>query len=173
MNSLIDACEDMILRGPERSYLQFILSSETGVGYMLIQDKFDDLRNMHTVLSNISEQQPMADAMRDHIIACGEKIILVRTKEIEQVFSKKKSDEYKVSNHYIDHLLDLHRKYFALIRDEFNNDGKYNIQHVKRQNNFLLDSFSLIIVLSLEPQLFQINLNSVLLTALKLIPLFY
>ena len=34
MNSLIDACEDMILRGPERSYLQFILSSETGVGYM-------------------------------------------------------------------------------------------------------------------------------------------
>ena len=168
MNSLIDACEDMILRGPERSYLQFILSSETGVGYMLIQDKFDDLRNMHTVLSNISEQQPMADAMRDHIIACGEKIILVRTKEIEQVFSKSekypfgRSDEYKVSNHYIDHLLDLHRKYFALIRDEFNNDGKYNIQHVKRQNNFLLDSFSLIIVLSLEPQLFQINLNSVL-----------
>ena len=155
MNSLIDACEDMILRGPERSYLQFILSSETGVGYMLIQDKFDDLRNMHTVLSNISEQQPMADAMRDHIIACGEKIILVRTKEIEQVFSKKKSDEYKVSNHYIDHLLDLHRKYFALIRDEFNNDGKYNIQHVKRQNNFLLDSFLLLLFFLLNHNFFK------------------
>ena len=155
MNSLIDACEDMILRGPERSYLQFILSSETGVGYMLIQDKFDDLRNMHTVLSNISEQQPMADAMRDHIIACGEKIILVRTKEIEQVFSKKKSDEYKVSNHYIDHLLDLHRKYFALIRDEFNNDSKYNIQHVKRQNNFLLDSFLLLLFFLLNHNFFK------------------
>ena len=155
MNSLIDACEDMILRGPERSYLQFILSSETGVGYMLIQDKFDDLRNMHTVLSNISEQQPMADAMRDHIIACGEKIILVRTKEIEQVFSKKKSDEYKVSNHYIDHLLDLHRKYFALIRDEFNNDGKYNIQHFKRQNNFLLDSFLLLLFFLLNHNFFK------------------
>ena len=59
MDPLIQACEDMILRGPNRSYLSFILSSDTGVGYMLINDQFDDLRNMHTVLSGIHEQQPV------------------------------------------------------------------------------------------------------------------
>ena len=88
MNPLIDACEDMILRGPKRSYLQHILYSETGVGYMLSHDQFDDLRNMHKVLSGISEQQPMADAMRDHIIDCGKKITLQRAQELNELREK-------------------------------------------------------------------------------------
>ena len=51
---------------------------------------FDDLRNMHSVLSDIDEQQPMADAMRDHIIHCGHKIMQRRVKEIIKAMEKKK-----------------------------------------------------------------------------------
>jgi len=119
---LIRACENMILVGPNRDYLTFILSSDTGVGYMLIHDQFDDLRNMHSVLSHIKEQQPMADAMRDHIAAMGVKIIQKRAKEVEQVIAKKKTDSFKISENFINELLDLYRKYNTLITKEFNKD---------------------------------------------------
>ena len=110
MNPLIDACEDMILRGPKRSYLQHILYSETGVGYMLSHDQFDDLRNMHKVLSGISEQQPMADAMRDHIIDCGKKITLQRAQELNELRSKAHSKADDMS-------LAVARQKYALFHD--------------------------------------------------------
>ena len=143
MDPLIDACEDMILRGPKTkeapngAYLKYILYSDYGVGYMLEEDKFDDLRNMHKILSGISEQQPMADAMRDHIIDCGQKIILQRAKELDELRAKedakakkdgkkakkKKGDQNrKTSPNFISSLLDLHRKYAQVIHEQFNDD---------------------------------------------------
>ena len=143
MDPLIDACEDMILRGPKTkeapngAYLKYILYSDYGVGYMLEEDKFDDLRNMHKILSGISEQQPMADAMRDHIIDCGQKIILQRAKELDDIRakedanakkdgkkSKKKNGDQnrKTSPNFISSLLDLHRKYINVIHEQFNDD---------------------------------------------------
>ena len=63
-----------------------------GVGYMLSDDQFDGLRNLHKVLSGISERQPickpMADAMRDHIIDCGKKITLRRVQELNELREK-------------------------------------------------------------------------------------
>ena len=67
----------------------------------------------------------MADAMRDHITECGEKIILQRSKEIDGIMENKKIDEFKVSPDFIDQLLTLHRKYATLIRKEFNNDSLF------------------------------------------------
>ena len=126
---LISACEDMILRGPDRKHLQFILSSDKGVGHMLQGDLFDDLRNMHSVLSNINEQQPMADAMRDHIIKLGYEILQKRATQVEELFTDnkgKKVDEFKTSPQFINALLDLHRKYTALIDKEFNKDELFD-----------------------------------------------
>jgi hypothetical protein len=122
-DKLIHACEQMILVGPDECYLNFILKSDTGVGYMLVNDQFDDLRNMHYVLSgNIGKQQPMADAMRDHIASKGFDIITKRAQQVKKAFSNKKQDEYKISDTFINELLDLYRKYDTLIKNEFNKD---------------------------------------------------
>ena len=105
---------------------------------MLENDMFDDLRNMHSVLSDIHEQQPMADAMRDHIIHCGHKIIQIRVKEILNAMEKKKLDEYKISPTFIEHLLNLYRKYMNVIQNQFKCDPLFekalvqSFQHIMK-----------------------------------------
>ena len=105
---------------------------------MLENDMFDDLRNMHSVLSDIDEQQPMADAMRDHIIHCGNKIMQRRVKEIIKAMEKKKLDEYKISPTFIEDLLNLYRKYKNVIDNQFKCDPLFeqalvqSFQHIMK-----------------------------------------
>ncbi len=122
MTPLVREVEDMILRGPDRAYLAFILESDTGVGYMLNNDKIADLHNMHSVLERIGEQQPMADAVRDHIVRLGSAIVKKRVQEIAARHAAKKQDEFKVSSDFIHSLIDLYRKYDTVIREKFSRD---------------------------------------------------
>ena len=175
-SKLMAVCEKMILVGPNRDYLTFILSSDTGVGYMLLHDQFDDLRNMHSVLSRISEQQPMADAMRDHIVAMGVKIIQKRAKEVEQTMAKKKLDSFSVSEAFINELLDLYRKYNTLITKEFNKDPLLEkalvqafqllmknepLDHIDQQNHPLIDEKQNVFHVSPNSQMLASNIDHI------------
>jgi hypothetical protein len=143
--ALVSVCQDAILRGPERSHLAFILESATGVGYMLNNDKFADLHNMHAVLESIQEQQPMADAVRDHIVSLGEQVIEERVANAVKVqASEKKARDkaaadakkknrppksreikeigIKASPDFICKLVVLYGKYNKVIDGEFNKD---------------------------------------------------
>ena len=175
-SKLMAVCEKMILVGPNRDYLTFILSSDTGVGYMLLHDQFDDLRNMHSVLSRISEQQPMADAMRDHIVAMGVKIIQKRAKEVEQTMAKKKLDSFSVSEAFINELLDLYRKYNTLITKEFNKDPLLEkalvqafqllmknepLDHIDQQKHSLIDEKQNVFHVSPNSQMLASNIDHI------------
>lgn len=121
-DKLIREYQQMILVGPNRSYLEFILKADTGVGFMLVNNNFDDLKNMHRVLSGINEQQPMADAVRDHISSIGCGYILDRSEEIKKAFRDNKEDGFGISKEFINHLLSLYRLYDQLIEEAFKKD---------------------------------------------------
>jgi len=102
-----------------------LMEKETGVVYLLDNDKRDDLARMHRMFSLVdSGLQPIAQAFRTYVTDRGNKIVDERVESTKQLASKSKSEALGDPS-FIQALLDLHDRFKGIVQECFSQDSLF------------------------------------------------
>jgi len=100
-----------------------LLEKETGVIYLLDNDKREDLARMHRMFSLVENGlTPVASAFRQYITDRGNKIVDERMEALKQIASK---SEALGDPTFIQALLDLHDRFKGIVTECFSQDSLF------------------------------------------------
>jgi len=100
-----------------------LLDKETGVVYLLDNDKREDLARMHRMFSLVDNGlNPIAQAFRQYVTDRGNKIVDERVEQSKQVASK---SEALSDPTFIQTLLDLHDRFKGIVSECFSSDSLF------------------------------------------------
>lgn len=100
-----------------------LLEKETGVVYLLDNDKREDLARMHRVFSLVENGlNPIAQAFRQYVTDRGNKIVDERVEQSKQIASKQ---EALGDPSFIQTLLDLHDRFKGIVQECFSQDSLF------------------------------------------------
>jgi len=100
-----------------------LLEKETGVIYLLDNDKREDLARMHRMFSLVENGlAPVASAFRQYITDRGNKIVDERMEALKQIASK---SEALGDPTFIQALLDLHDRFKGIVTECFSQDSLF------------------------------------------------
>mmetsp|Transcript_7768 Transcript_7768/g.13788 ORF Transcript_7768/g.13788 Transcript_7768/m.13788 type:complete len:751 (+) Transcript_7768:81-2333(+) len=100
-----------------------LMEKETGVVYLLDNDKREDLARMHRMFSLVDNGlNPIAQAFRQYVTDRGNKIVDERVEQSKQVASK---SEALSDPTFIQTLLDLHDRFKGIVQECFSQDSLF------------------------------------------------
>jgi len=100
-----------------------LLEKETGVVYLLDNDKREDLGRMHRMFSLVDNGlNPIAQAFRQYVTDRGSKIVDERVEQAKQMASK---SEALGDPSFIQTLLDLHDRFKGIVQECFSQDSLF------------------------------------------------
>lgn len=100
-----------------------LLEKETGVVYLLDNDKREDLARMHRMFSLVDAGlAPIAQAFRQYVTDTGNKIVDERVEQVKVVASKA---EALGDPSFIQTLLDLHDRFKGIVQECFSQDSLF------------------------------------------------
>lgn len=102
---------------------QNLLEKETGVVYLIDNEKREDLARMHRMFSLVDNGvNPIAQSFRQYVTDRGNKIVDERVEQAKQMASK---SEALGDTTFIQTLLDLHDKFKGIVQDCFSQDSLF------------------------------------------------
>lgn len=100
-----------------------LLDKETGVVYLLDNDKREDLARMHRMFSLVENGlNPISQAFRQYVTDRGNKIVDERVEQAKQMVSK---SEALGDPSFIKTLLDLHDRFKGIVHECFSQDSLF------------------------------------------------
>mmetsp|Transcript_130355 Transcript_130355/g.325183 ORF Transcript_130355/g.325183 Transcript_130355/m.325183 type:complete len:754 (+) Transcript_130355:103-2364(+) len=100
-----------------------LLEKETGVVYLLDNDKREDLARMHRMFTLVDNGlNPIAQAFRQYVTDRGNKIVDERVEQAKQMASK---SEALGDPSFIQTLLDLHDRFKGIVQECFSQDSLF------------------------------------------------
>merc|ERR1719281_1873817 len=100
-----------------------LMEKETGVVYLLDNDKREDLARMHRMFTLVDNGlTPIAQAFRQYVTDRGNKIVDERIEQAKQVASK---SEALTDPSFVQSLLDLHDRFKGIVQDCFSQDSLF------------------------------------------------
>mmetsp|Transcript_33412 Transcript_33412/g.85157 ORF Transcript_33412/g.85157 Transcript_33412/m.85157 type:complete len:754 (+) Transcript_33412:108-2369(+) len=100
-----------------------LLEKETGVVYLLDNDKREDLARMHRMFSLVDNGlNPIATIFRQYVTDRGNKIVDERVEQQKQMSSK---SEMLADPSFIQTLLDLHDRFKGIVQECFSQDSLF------------------------------------------------